>query len=370
MTAPENVSRRTFTCLPEEVVEGIPYFLSPDDRFWKFGFISKTCLEQLSMTMRQSYHLIDLNTTSTMDFETKVKWILKNDFISQAVEQLGLIFHKGLVKNTGQNHLQFVAERLEQVFQKCSKMRTILFHKFALYRQGQNECIWLTLVANNCKQLKELKLDDCYFGSIPSDTRYALDYAGIQRVSKSCPKLEYFGISHHNINAIELTKTVENLVCLRVLLIVSVARIEDSELQRIISKCQFLKRLYLKQCVSNGGKMLAFIASICSELEHIFMTSQKHITDEEVLKLINGCQSMKEIYLSKCKFITDVTFRNIGEKCLQLERLCLQGCREISESAVNFLVNRCTSLVKLCLYGCQMFYFHLNRSHFNDHYSY
>lgn len=288
MTACVKLSRRTFNCLPEEILEGIPYFLSPDDRFWKFGFISKTCLEQLTMTMRQSYHLIDLNSSVSIDFKTKVRRILQNDIISEAVEQLGLIFHKGLVRNTSPNSLHFVADQMKEIFTKCTEMRTVLFHKFALYRQGQNECIWLTLVANHCKKLRELKLDDCYFGQSPSDSRYALDYAGIQHVSKSCPNLEYFGISHHNINATELRKTMENLVCLRVLLIVSVARIEDSELQKIISKCQFLKKLYLKQCVSNGDNILECISSVCSELEQIFMTSKTHITDGGILKLFNG----------------------------------------------------------------------------------
>lgn len=113
----------------------------------------------------------------------------------------------------------------------------------------------------------------------------------------------------------------------------------DYHLQEIVAACPLLTEISLAKCDE-----LANVAPLarCSQLRHIDLRWNEHITDRVMGKIANGCPLLQSVLLTGCKRVTDQTLLHLA-----------RGCPELVDVEIMFLADTCTDAgVAALVRGC------------------
>ncbi|VDN95802.1 unnamed protein product [Brugia pahangi] len=166
---------------------------------------------------------------------------------------------------------------------------------------------------NFCCELRTVNLLGCF---ITDDT--------VADIASSCSQLEYLCLSScTQYNTMQLTEIV------------------FAEMRNF---CCELRTVNLLGCFITDDTV-ADIASSCSQLEYLCLSSCTQVTDRALISLANGCH--RDLELSGCSLLTDHGFGILAKNCHELERMDLEDCSLLTDITLDNFSKGCPCLLNL-----------------------
>ncbi|KAI8070184.1 hypothetical protein BDF21DRAFT_344757 [Thamnidium elegans] len=200
-------------------------------------------------------------------------------------------------------------------------------------------------IFTHCKELRELKVNQCQF-------------------------LNDFGFTKSPL-------ATDPFDQLRILDLTNVVSITDSTVDCITLASPKIRNLILNKCVNITDKAVEHLSRLGRYLHYIHLGSCRHITDASIIQLASKCTRIRYIDLASCNNLGDDTvialatlpkLKRIGlVKCtritnraimsltrnartsISLERIHLSYCDQLTVQAISVLVIHCRRLTHLSL---------------------
>ncbi|CAO3638473.1 unnamed protein product [Mucor fragilis] len=208
----------------------------------------------------------------------------------------------------------------------------------------------LLSIFNRCRELRELKVNQCHYLSDDGFLQSAL--------TTSMPGRIYYDQ-------------------LRILELTNVFGITDRTVDCITQAAPKIRNLVLNKCVHLTDLGIEHLARLGRYLHYIHLGSCKNITDQAIIQLTSKCTRIRYIDLASCHKLGDATvaalaalpkLKRIGlVKChritnhaimaltrnartsVSLERIHLSYCEQLTVQAISVLVIHCRRLTHLSL---------------------
>ena len=143
---------------------------------------------------------------------------------------------------------------------------------------------------------------------------------------------------------------------LRILDLTQCARLQDSDLETIVSQAPRLRNLVLYKCVSITNRGILSLVALGKYLHYLHLGHCTEITDKAVIQLARHCTRLRYLDLASCLRITDVSCLELGIHLDKLKRIGLVKCVNITDSGIISLVrgkaNICNALERIHLSYC------------------
>ncbi|KAL1188389.1 GRR1-like protein 1 [Cardamine amara subsp. amara] len=211
---------------------------------------------------------------------------------------------------------------LVELLRRCSKLQK-------LWVMDLIEDKGLETVASCCKELRELRV----FPSVPDldATNVALTEQGLVFVSQGCPKLEsvlYFCVQFTNAALITIARNRPNIKCFRLCVIEPFApdyktnEPLDKGFKAIAERCKYLQRLSVSGLLTD--KAFKYIAKHAKKVR---MLSVAFAGDSDLMlhHLLSGCESLKKLEIRDCPFGDTALLEN-ASKLETMRSLWLSSC--------------------------------------------
>ncbi|CAI9108025.1 OLC1v1007535C2 [Oldenlandia corymbosa var. corymbosa] len=197
----------------------------------------------------------------------------------------------------------------------------------------------LEVLARSCKDLKELRV----FPSDPynAEENVALTERGLVSVSEGCPKLQsvlYFCRRMSNAALISIAKNRPNFICFRLCIIEPRApdyltfEPLDSGFGAIVEHCKELRRLSLSGLLTD--RVFEYIGTHAKKLEMLSVAFAGD-SDLGLHHVLSGCDSLRKLEIRDCPF---------GDKALLANAAKLETMRSLWMSSCSVSFGACKLL--------------------------
>ncbi|KMZ73714.1 F-box family protein [Zostera marina] len=279
-------------------------------------------------------------------------------------------------------------EALALISQKCP-----LLTRLKLRACRQISDVGMSVLANNCKNLKKLSCGSSTFGA-----------KGISVVVSSCPLLEELsikrlrGLTDESDLIVPPKSSSLKSICLKEIfngqffgpLIAESPKLKtlklfrcsgdwDRLLEDITWKVPGLVEVHLEKIQVSDRGLCAFTS--CLELEIFHLVKTPDCTDAGISSVARKCKLLRKIHIDgwksnrigdeglctvarNCRNVQELvligvnpTLLSVGliaENCKNLERLALCGSDTIGDAEISCIASKCVSLKKLCIKSCQI----------------
>ncbi|CAK8563418.1 unnamed protein product [Lathyrus sativus] len=232
---------------------------------------------------------------------------------------------------------------------------------------------WVMGVAHGLQKLVSLTITSCHGVTDPS----------IEAISKGCPNLKHMCLrrccfvtdsglvafsksagSLENLHLEECNRFTQSGILgalssikakLKSLTLVKCMGIKDIEVEvSMLSPCESLRSITIKNCHGIGSASLAMIGKLCPQLQHVDLTGLYGITDAGLLPLLENSEAgLVKVNLTGCWNLTD----NIVSAMTRLhggtlEVLNLDGCWNITDASLVAIADNCLLLNDLDMSRC------------------
>jgi EIN3-binding F-box protein len=244
----------------------------------------------------------------------------------------------------------------------------------------------LLMIAQRCRQLKDITLRDCKMisdngllalaANLPGLTSIDLfltsniTCAGVTAIAERCPALvkitifaDYLGTS----GSFALNDSIRAIAwgCpkLQTISIYHGCRLSDESVAFLVERCKELRSVCLHGCnrVTDGG--IKAIANSCPDLEKLILEDlpwSRHycnITDECFIIVGQKCSKLVDISIAYTCIteigVTDVGIAALARGCPQLRRFSARGCLSISTAGITALSHGCKDLRTIDFSMCE-----------------
>ncbi|CAL5198636.1 unnamed protein product [Lathyrus oleraceus] len=202
-------------------------------------------------------------------------------------------------------------------------------------------------IGKGCPNLKQMCLRRCCFVSDSGLVAFAKSAGSLENLHlEECNRFTQSGI----IGAISSIKAK-----LKSLTLVKCMGIKDIEVEvSMLSPCESLRSVTIKNCHGIGSASLAVIGKLCPQLQYVDLTGLYGITDAGLLPLLENCEAgLVKVNLTGCWNLTDnivsATTRLHGGT---LEVLNLDGCWNITDASLVAIADNCLLLNDLDVSRC------------------
>nr|AOD74922.1 EIN3-binding F box protein 2 [Pisum sativum] len=202
-------------------------------------------------------------------------------------------------------------------------------------------------IGKGCPNLKQMCLRRCCFVSDSGLVAFAKSAGSLENLHlEECNRFTQSGI----IGAISSIKAK-----LKSLTLVKCMGIKDIEVEvSMLSPCESLRSVTIKNCHGIGSASLAVIGKLCPQLQYVDLTGLYGITDAGLLPLLENCEAgLVKVNLTGCWNLTD----NIVSAMTRLhggtlEVLNLDGCWNITDASLVAIADNCLLLNDLDVSRC------------------
>ncbi|KAK4274877.1 hypothetical protein QN277_018043 [Acacia crassicarpa] len=126
-------------------------------------------------------------------------------------------------------------------------------------------------------------------------------------------------------------------------------RVEDDTLSSIsLAWNSSLETIDLSRSKFFTQKGLSSLATNCSSLLEINLSNRTTLTDSS-LKAIGEAKNLERLWLTKCKSITDVGIGCLAVNCRKLKSICLRWCLRVTDYGVGLIAAKCKEIRSLDL---------------------
>lgn len=205
----------------------------------------------------------------------------------------------------------------------------------------------LEAVGKGCPNLKQFCLHKCAFVSDNGLVAFAKAAGSLESLQvEECHRISQFGLFGVLLNCGTKLKAISLVYCLG---------IKDFNVGLpVVSPCQSLRSLSIRNCPGFGNANLAVLGKLCPQLQHVDFTGLEGITDAGLLPLLESCEAgLSKVNLSGCVNLTDKVVSSMAEQHgWTLEILNLEGCKEISDASLAAIAENCPLLSDLDVSRC------------------
>lgn len=202
-------------------------------------------------------------------------------------------------------------------------------------------------IGKGCPNLKHMCLRRCCFVSDSGLVAFAKSAGSLENLHlEECNRFTQSGI----IGAISSIKAK-----LKSLTLVKCMGIKDIEMEvSMLSPCESLRSVTIKNCHGIGSASLAMIGKLCPQLQYVDLTGLYGIADAGLLPLLENCEAgLVKVNLTGCWNLTD----NIVSAMTRLhggtlEVLNLDGCWNITDASLVAIADNCLLLNDLDVSRC------------------
>lgn len=144
---------------------------------------------------------------------------------------------------------------------------------------------------------------------------------------------------------------------LRILDLTQCTRLQDADLELIVSQAPRLRNVVLYKCISLTDRGVLSLLNLGKNLHYLHLGHCIEITDVSVIQLARHCTRLRYLDLASCSRITDISCLELGIYLEKLKRIGLVKCVNIGDSGIFALVRGraqiCTVLERIHLSYCQ-----------------
>ena len=354
------ISMTTILDLPEEVIRHIFSYLTRQETFWSFGFSCK----QIFWISLDYVDLIETPIILANSDEDKLKFeiyvecmchiqkLLLNA-ISRVILCRSWEKEKVLTDTNAQLVLQKPAKCKDTIIirqdsgrkrswfdimfcnfiTKCTVLQHLYLHNIAEYQ--------ICKVANHCKNLKTLYLQDCKI----SDTTTRV-------IGENCKGLNVLKCNAQLLTDGGLINLATNMLQLEQLHLADCNQMSDIGVQFIATYCKKLTCLIMEGCHLISSVGVDNISTHCVLLQELELTGMKELLDQGLVAIGKSCKCLSSLVLGSCAKVTHKGVDALLPFNTQLlEKLCLMDCNPIINTSIQNLVERSCNLKSLEL-GC------------------
>ena len=205
----------------------------------------------------------------------------------------------------------------------------------------------LVRILENSPKLEDLTLEACTKLSGASVRAAAKSCEGLARVSlKGC-----FQFTDEDVDALNDIPTLTGVS------LHGLSKVSDAAVQALCATAGHrLTSLNLGRCSMVTGQAVAeAVASMCPNLEHLWLDECDTLTSRGAKKLAAGCNRLRTLSLRGCARVGDKGLARICAANRSLEKLCLSGVRGLTDAGLAAIAHHCRPcLVELDLGWCRM----------------
>ena len=134
------------------------------------------------------------------------------------------------------------------------------------------------------------------------------------------------------------------------------SKVTDECILRAINGCRrkrwmvAFRRLWGCDKVAEGG--IPALSAGCGQLQSIDLRGCYKVTDVGISALSAGCGQLQSIDLTCCKKVTDAGILALSAGCGQLQSINHRGCYKVTDAGISALSAGCGQLQSINLYGC------------------
>lgn len=198
----------------------------------------------------------------------------------------------------------------------------------------------LHIIANNCKKLKYISLNNCKF----------ITDNGIKVLVRDCRTITTLSLDYCNITNNSLKYISRYLHGIINLSICFCYLITDIGLIYLANRCKNIETLYLIDTYITDFGMYNIIMN-CKYINSIDLIHCNLITDDTIERFYN-LQYICDINLGNVIYITDYSVQLLFNKCINLKNFTIINNNRITDKSFKLLNNKSCNLEKLNLSYC------------------
>ena len=153
-----------------------------------------------------------------------------------------------------------------------------------------------------------------------------------------------------SISDTTITSIAQGCHCLKFLSASSCARVTDSALGEVMTRCGELRTLYLS-CSNISNSTLAKVGFCLSNLAHLDVSDNALISDFSVYEIAQGCKQLESFQSSGCARITDNSLVVLLRNCVRLESIIVSNCGYVSDASIHQMSKSLRNLKRLDITG-------------------
>lgn len=205
----------------------------------------------------------------------------------------------------------------------------------------------LEAVGKGCPNLRQFCLRKCAFLSDNGLVSFAKAAGSLESLQlEECHRITQFGFLGSLLDCGAKLKAVALVNCFG---------IRDLKLDLpLLSPCNSLRSLSIRNCPGFGDSSLAFLGKLCPQLQHVELSGLQRVTDTGFLPVLEGCEvGLVNVNLSGCVNLSDKVVSALTEAHgWTLEVLNLDGCRKITDASLVAISENCFLLSDLDVSKC------------------
>ncbi|XP_042489402.1 EIN3-binding F-box protein 1-like [Macadamia integrifolia] len=300
--------------------------------------LAKRCSNLQSISIKDCPRVGDQGVASLLSSASYVMTKVKLQGLSITDVSLAVLGHYGkAITDVVLTGLQNVSERGFWVMgntQGLQKLKSITITSC----RGVTD-LSLEAIGKGCPNLKQLCLRKCSFLSDNGLVAFAKTSVSLESLQlEECNRITQCGVIGALSNCGAKLKALSLVKCMA---------IKDMVLALpMLSACNSLGSLTIRNCPGFGSSSLAMVGKLCPQLQHIDLSGLCGITDAGLLPLVESCEAgLVKLNVGGCMNLTDAVVKAIARLhggTLQL--LNLDGCRKITDVSLVAIAEDCSLL--------------------------
>ncbi|CAK7353686.1 unnamed protein product [Dovyalis caffra] len=208
----------------------------------------------------------------------------------------------------------------------------------------------LEAVGKGCPNLRQFCLHKCSFLSDSGLISFAKAAVSLESLQlEECHRITQFGIFGSLLNCSANVKAVSLVNCFGI-------KDLKLDLPELLSPCNSLRSLSIRNCPGFGDGSLALLGKLCPQLQNVELSGLQGVTDAGFLPVLENCEAgLVKVNLSGCVNLSDKVVSVMTEQHgWTLEMLNLDGCRRISDASLVAIAENCFLLSDLDVSKCAL----------------
>lgn len=228
--------------------------------------------------------------------------------------------------------------------------------------------IALLMLCRHCPRLRHIELHDCHQLTDPSVITIAITYPHLRSLLLTGSKCSDTGImilaGHcHRLTSVtlRLPLTSTSLAALwtsnpnlTAINISSNRYITDNDIVVLVECCRLLLDLSLKCCSEITDAAVIAVAEHCPQLTSLNIGYCRKISDNALMALGQHCQSLEALTITDAKNVTDDGVSALARGCCNLRILDANNCKKVGLHAVSAVAEHCPMISELYLRNCDL----------------
>lgn len=177
-----------------------------------------------------------------------------------------------------------------------------------------------------------------------------IDISCLEQLLSTCRHLKKLALEHVTLSE-EACKQIGKNTSLEVLHLALCQGVSDEGVNRLFGRLTKLRELNLSWTDASGRGLSHLVGLLPPSLERLNLAGYRSsLQDAHVEELVGRCNNIRELDLSDATQITVTALNLIADNLLRLESLSTSRCYAITPTSYLILVN-CPSLLNLNVYG-------------------